>query len=332
MTSHPTSGLRDFRTSGRQAFTLIEILVSLMIFTVVSGAMLSMLFMATDLYRRTEAGRAATDEAVTVLASLDADLQRMTPRRDDGWITAEVLGDNGRMAVAWLARHEDPARRRVDSGRIVDDRQIVVWWLDGNDNLKRATLEEPAPVAGTTVAERCSQALVAFGLAGGSIVTHDCLHFSAMLSLPGDPRDAAGHWMRTIGGNTLEPRDDGGGTLLYDTSLGVEFPESVCFRLGLTGGTRFASKGFLIDVSGDRMRYANVKTVPSLPGSLARIGRTEWVGYRLVAPGILDVASDASDPRLGRARLNSLSPGTEHGRGAAVEFAQFHTLVRGLPW
>jgi prepilin-type N-terminal cleavage/methylation domain-containing protein len=65
-------------------FTLVEILVSLLIFTIVSLAMVGILFTATNLFKAGESGRATTDEAVAALGVIDDDLRRMVSGRDGG--------------------------------------------------------------------------------------------------------------------------------------------------------------------------------------------------------------------------------------------------------
>ena len=68
----------------RAGFTLVEILVSLMIFSIVSLAMLGILLASTNIFRFGEFGRASTDEAVSTLAILDEDVRHMVPGRDNG--------------------------------------------------------------------------------------------------------------------------------------------------------------------------------------------------------------------------------------------------------
>ncbi len=76
----------------RAGFTLIEILVSLMIFSIVSLAMLGILLASTNIFRSGEFGRASTDEAVSALSILDEDVRRMVPGRDNG-IFYSILHD-----------------------------------------------------------------------------------------------------------------------------------------------------------------------------------------------------------------------------------------------
>ena len=72
----------------RSGFTLIEIMVSLMIFVVVSGAMVSILMISSDLYRRGEFSRSANDETIAVLGAVSDDLNHLVPENSDGWFFA----------------------------------------------------------------------------------------------------------------------------------------------------------------------------------------------------------------------------------------------------
>ena len=69
----------------RSGFTLVEILISIMIFVVVSGAMIGILLIGTDLFRRGEFSRAANDETVAVVGTIEDDLKHMVPAADGGW-------------------------------------------------------------------------------------------------------------------------------------------------------------------------------------------------------------------------------------------------------
>ncbi len=58
-----------FRGGG---FTLVEILVSILIFVVAGSVMIGVLLGATELFRGGESARLANDEAVAVLGALDS--------------------------------------------------------------------------------------------------------------------------------------------------------------------------------------------------------------------------------------------------------------------
>jgi len=84
----------------RAAFTLIEILVSILIFSIVSVAMVGILLTSTNIFRAGEYGRASTDEAVATLGVLDDDLKRMVPARDGGYFYAQLHTFNPYNAAA----------------------------------------------------------------------------------------------------------------------------------------------------------------------------------------------------------------------------------------
>jgi hypothetical protein len=100
----------------RSGFTLVEILISIMIFVVVCGAMIGILLIGTDLFRRGEFSRAANDETVAVVGTIEDDLKHMVPAADGGWFYAEVIPNglgngwaNGDCFLAFLITNPDPS-------------------------------------------------------------------------------------------------------------------------------------------------------------------------------------------------------------------------------
>lgn len=104
----------------RSGFTLVEILISIMIFVVVSGAMIGILLIGTDLFRRGEFSRAANDETVAVVGTIEDDLKHMVPAADGGWLYAEVDNGvppgfaNGDCFLAFLITNPDPSMIQHD--------------------------------------------------------------------------------------------------------------------------------------------------------------------------------------------------------------------------
>jgi prepilin-type N-terminal cleavage/methylation domain-containing protein len=104
----------------RSGFTLVEILISIMIFVVVSGAMIGILLIGTDLFRRGEFSRAANDETVAVVGTIEDDLKHMVPAADGGWCYAEVVTGagtgwaNGDCIIAFLVTNPDPSMIQHD--------------------------------------------------------------------------------------------------------------------------------------------------------------------------------------------------------------------------
>lgn len=318
----------------RRGFTLIEILVSLMILSVVSTAMLGILLTATELYRTGQASRAAHDELVAITAALEDDLARLVPERDGGWLRARVRLNNGGMAVSMLVTGADVGRVEVSSNRIVGRRRMVVWWVDQLDRLRRHETDEPVAVAPQTREDAFTTAVTTLPLdvlTFGNVMTTGCLHFSLVASMPDMPRDITKHW---------EPTDDAG--LLPDPTMPDPtydrhvdgFPETVAIRLVLTGGGRFAPEGIVVRDEGTSIRIAGVRSYPTIPGSFARIGagaNSEWVAYRSGGPAVLDVSSDAL-AGTGRQRLYSGTASPPAGGGPMpVRFGQLVTLVRSVP-
>jgi len=326
---------------GRRAFTLIEILVSLMILSIVSVAMLGILLTATELYRRGQASRAAHDELVAVAAALDDDLSRIIPERDGGRLRAKVSFNHGGMVLSMLTTVADQAGVEVNStsNAVTGRRRVVIWWGNDRDELRRNEYDEPsidlinypndtreaAFIRALPDATALSDSLY------GKIMTTGCLHFSVVASMADQPRKHTLGW---------DPQRDPAllpdiNTLLYDSYDYTAMPETIAIRLMLTGGGRFAPKGFIVSDDTDTIRIAGVRSYPTIPGSLARIGTgtdSEWVSYRSAGPGVLDV-STSPDMITGRAKLYSVAypfPGPNEPR-APIQFGQLVTMVRGIP-
>jgi len=326
---------------GRRAFTLIEILVSLMILSIVSTAMLGILLTATELYQRGQASRSAHDELVAVTAALEDDLTRLVPERDGGWLRARVRLNNGGMAVSLLVTGADIGRVAVANNRIEGRRRLVVWWVDDIDRLRRLEVDEPVPQrmeGGTmeTRTEAFQRVVNNLGLdiaTTGTVMTTGCLFFSMVVSFSDAPRQFKLLWEPgpppLFDPNLLPDLASG----LYDRHQ-HGFPESLAVRMILTGGGRFAPQGFVVRDDGLRIRIAGVRAYPTIPGSLARIGdgaNSEWVAYRSGGPGILDTPDGIVS--LGRDRLYSQRPSPSHQWPVQtpVRFGQLVTLVRAAP-
>lgn len=296
----------------RRGFTLVEIMVSIMIFTVVGGAMLAILFTATELYRFGEAGRAANDEAVAAMAALDDDLTHLVAAKDGGWIYAEVV-PTGNCILAFKVMAQD--RSQITSAG-VGARQLVVWHVDTNERLRRFVLPEPTHDDDPATDDDLEALLAAFSGTEGVAVTQGCLHFGAWLSTDAQarglsPNDEA--WDPALPGS--------GGTYSSGPFRGAQpFPHALRITATLTGGGRYAQQGFVIEDSGDHIRLAGIRAVPTVKGAVARIDN-EWIRYTGHADGAL----------TGVQRGVRRSTSTPHARGQAVRFGQTYTLVRGLP-
>lgn len=99
-------------------------------------------------------------------------------------------------------------------------------------------------------------------------------------------------------------------------------PDAIRVTLVLTGGGRFATRGtFIADAGGDRWRISGIKALPTVTGSLLRVGN-EWVRYDSFRDGVLGGVQ--------RGQLRS-DGGGAHGRGDLVLAGMFFSLVAPLP-
>lgn len=201
------------RHAPRSAMTLIEIMVALMIFTVVGGAMVTILLLATDIYRRGEYSRGANDEAIAVLGALNQDLDRLIPPSAGGWFYASRFDNSGNCLVAFTISLDTSVRLNdafkgveatnaittnnnpnnlnataVAAGN-VSSWQIVAWWVnDAERVLYRDTLPwDPQAADPNTMFNKVRNLQAGGSLNQGGTatrvsVTHGCLHFGAWLS------------------------------------------------------------------------------------------------------------------------------------------------------
>ena len=127
----------------RGGFTLVEIMVSLMIFVVVSGAMVSILMMSSELFRRGEFSRSANDETIAVLGAVTDDLNHLVPESGDGWFYAGIPSASGNTAISFTTtgQHENGLGSRGQNARTV-----VGMWVEEIANkpprLRRITLDD----------------------------------------------------------------------------------------------------------------------------------------------------------------------------------------------
>jgi prepilin-type N-terminal cleavage/methylation domain-containing protein len=319
--------------AARRGFTLIEIMVSIMIFLVVGGAMLGILLLASNLYRQGEAARSANDEAVAVLADLDADLARAIPPGDGGMLYADVHDASGNTLLAFTTAARDTTT--MDHSGL-GARTIVVWWVDSKNNLRRAERAEP-PDNDPTIDEDMNEMIAMISGATAPtwpIITTGCLHFGVSLSLDADRRASTGDW-HSLGASEYPSTT----TAFYHAGPGVPtlgvsydpYPRSLRATVALTGGGRFATTGFVVSDDGASIRIAGIKGLPTLPGSMVRI-EDEWIGYNGYANGTLSCPTVPAQPLVGRGQRRS-TVATHSGAGparATVMLAQTYSLVRDL--
>ncbi len=101
----------------RLAFTLAEILVSIMIFMMVSAAMFGIFLSVTQLYRQGEYSRSANDESQIVAGILEKDIVNAVPASSGGvffaWLDepdpSGAAGESsGNCVVGWVVRNNKP--------------------------------------------------------------------------------------------------------------------------------------------------------------------------------------------------------------------------------
>ena len=303
----------------RRGFTLMEIMVSLLIFSVVSLALIGVLSAAVKLFRAGEAGRAASDETIATLAQLDDDLKRMVPAADNGYLftkTKQTNGhDAGNMVLAFKIRNPDGGLiSETGSGA----RLIVVWWVDDEGHLCRKT---------ATAADKPNivdaEFSVASSIYGSSQpVANGCLYFGVDLSTDAAPRQDFAWTPNTPSINTL-----------YSTELTTRpapdpFPTAIRITTVLTGGSRNYIRGRCVRDDATGIRVTGVGQVPVGAGVMARLGdptteNVEWTRYSTFKGGVL--ACDPTD--RGQRRTSKIDDVT----GKEVTFAPSYTLVRTLP-
>jgi prepilin-type N-terminal cleavage/methylation domain-containing protein len=147
-------------------FTLVEIMVSLMIFVVVSGAMVGIMLMSSELFRRGEFSRAANDEVVAVLGAVSDDLNHLVPETGDGWFFAGTPSASGNTLVAYATAGQNPDGI---GARGQNSRSLVGTWVEetaGQEpRLRRIVLDDSRDVL-----DFISSLVISSGV-GGQIVT-----------------------------------------------------------------------------------------------------------------------------------------------------------------
>lgn len=340
--THPRSthdAVRLLAMPTRSAFTLIEILVSIMIFMVVGGAMVGILLVASTLYREGEAQRQATDETVAILAALDDDLMRAVPESQGGAFVAQAsAAGDGNVAVGWIIRRKDvgtmndkPVTDTVDQTR-----RAVLWQVDANGRLLRGETDV-AGAATKTPQEAAIESIFTITAADSATLTEGCLHFAGWFTSSADPRTAFDQWASSRNAGALIAPAAPGEIFNTATITGggpIEpFPDAVRFTLVLTGGSRFAQRGTIagdVEASDTSVRIAGVRGLRTAPGAVLRVGN-EWIGYDQARENRVSWPTPvpADQPLLGRGVLRSTP--SRHDSGTPVLIGQLHSLTRALP-
>jgi prepilin-type N-terminal cleavage/methylation domain-containing protein len=277
-----------------QGFTLVEVLVSILIFSVVSLAMVTILLTATSLFRASERGRNASDLALASLSALDDDFRYMVPPAQGGYFASEVAtqGGNGNCVLAFRILQPDRAQIAATSG--AGSRLLVAWEVirdpqTNEDVLYRGVAPtDPTRNDDTVLANLLTSMSAQAGTArlnNANPLTQvremarGCLYFGVYISTTSQRRSRDRTW--TIGGPAGQPLPPTADGVAYDTQsaggglAGNPFPEAVRVDLILAGGL-YAPKGTLIRDTGDSLTVAGIGQIPFQLGAKVRIDN-EWI-------------------------------------------------------
>ncbi|MBA2479721.1 MAG: hypothetical protein H0V44_03585 [Planctomycetes bacterium] len=333
----------------RSAFTLVEILVSIMIFGIVSIALITILLICTNLFRAGEYSRASTDEVIAALGTLDNDLKRLVPGRDGGFFFSQItdtvagaapgaLSPRGNCAVAF--KITNPDRGQIDSsGRKA--RLIVLYWVGGptaNDEYLYRDTEVAADSDGNpATVNELDVVNTIIARADSPVIARRCLHLGVWISTLDNRRLLAANnpvdqsdWTQGRAGATLpvEPTaptivdpiycTEATGPLPTDAAKG--FPDALRFTVTLANG-RYAPKGYVIQDNGGDIKVAGLGALPVVPGSMVRIDN-EWIAYD---------AYDSGTIKASATRTARRSTAATHLRNDPVWLGQTFSLVRIFP-
>jgi prepilin-type N-terminal cleavage/methylation domain-containing protein len=295
-------------TTRRQAgFSLIEVLVSILIFSMISIAMLTVFNLASTIFRETEAARTADDEAAIALAMLEDDLARMVPAANGGYFFAQVLAKDqanvdlpanrtgGNMVISFTI-DVGSALRADNQGRGL--RRVVAWWTDDYGRLWRGVKARDSH-------DKAFDVLTDIYSAGEGTddltpsarqqVIRGCLHLSVDIAGPGIKNRAlsaagttpAWNWEFSKDGAAILPTASDLYRTEPQTANGPKdpWPEAIRLTLITAGGgkkdtanpARYATRGFLAssslnDTDDTGIKVAGIRVFPAQGGALLRLG------------------------------------------------------------
>ncbi|MBA3845957.1 MAG: type II secretion system protein [Planctomycetes bacterium] len=317
----------------RMAMTLIEILVSVMIFSVVGLAMMAILLTSTELFRRGEYGRAATDSSISILAAIEDDLDRLVPAANGGFVAATIQDDSGNCMLAMKIESRDKSLITKDGV----GRRLAVFWRVNVSDPKHPVLERGQRWAKDSDGDPDNDAETDGDNVSWTPTGIGCMHFSVWFSGDADAaRLSPSDWTTDAAGDDIWPQD--GGSAAYASIQPVPgtpydfiaphpatgaFPSAMRIVLVLSGDSRYAPKGTVVSDTRTAIRVAGLGGASTLRGSVAQVG-DEWIAYDGFADGEFQV------PATGRQHFRSIFAGA-HPRGAAVKLGEMYSLVRSLP-
>ncbi len=325
------------------AFTLVEILVSILIFSVVSLAMITILLTATNLFRASERARNSSDLALAALSALDDDFRYMVPPAQNGFFAAQITnpGTDGNCTIGF--RILQPDRTLIGSqGAGTDAREIVCWEVlsdpqTGEPVLYRGIIPTDSTGAKTdlqvfstllTDMQNHSQPIT--GTENVREMARGCLHFGVWISTNAMHRQKSRTWTNADDTNA-DPLPPYGAAVppgataneSYCTAPttasppvpGDPFPESVHISMILAGGL-YAPKGILINDTGDTLTIGGIGQIPFQLGAKVKI-ENEWIALTGIGN---NGATVTCDPTARQSTTAPLLRGTyaAHQRGVPV--------------
>ncbi len=200
----------------QRAFTLAEILISIMIFMMLSGAMFGIFLSVTQLYSEGEFSRSANDSAQIVINLLERDITRAVPAATGGvfyaWLdkhSSDPNASSGNCVIGWVIRNQ---HQSVD---YPNPFVFVLWGVthDSEEPLRRRVFDINGDLSKFVIAnltwtdmgadpdDDSDDTVIAFdpdtplaslssNSEGAHTITQGCLHFSA--SLTGTAHDIGG--------------------------------------------------------------------------------------------------------------------------------------------
>lgn len=331
---------------GSAGFSLIEVLVSLMIFSVVAVAMLTVFTLSTAVFRETEAARAGNDEAIAVLAALEDDLRRMVPPAAGGYLFCGVHDantnndpgdDGGNMVLAFTIANPD-AHQVEETGK--NARLVVAWWADARGLLHRTTAAAADSQGAVSNLTNSQILLTLYHQATSPVAGTGCLYFGADCHATAAKRQGL-DWAPAVATAPLLPGDGLGDYVCTDTFDGTHtpdvFPEALRISVVLVGGPKAGTgfvaakenaSGFVVEDLNTTIRTGGLKTLPTYPNAMVRLGDpggpVEWLTYTSFRNNRIEVAAREQ-------RRTIHTPAVVHPRGTPIRFGRTYTLVRELP-
>lgn len=344
--SRPDGGVP--RRPLRPGFTLVEVLVSVGIFAVVSVAMALVFTQSARLYRSAETARLANDEAVAVVATLDDDLKRIIPAADGGFFYCGYhapggIEPAGNTILAFTIKNPDPGAVDAEGKGA---HQLVAWWCSADGQLYRAVTAANEN-RGTGSPDDFAILSGLYDPTKAALITRGCLLFSASTCSDEALRKDMGDWTQDLAGQPTRPNATIDDFICTLASAGHSppdpFPAAIRLTLVLAGGgnagssftaSTKAAQGFVVEDQDDRIRTGGLGTLPTGPNSLVRLGNpqtvptamptVEWIGYETFASGVLE-----ADGGLHRGLFRTTK--LTHPRGTPVRLGRVYSIARIMP-